>query len=465
MRAHGNRVPSVARQGMAYACGELADAGRQQLSLLGEQLARVPVGAVWHFAAAGVLIDLADATRATSGGKAAPLAALLRAGLSVPPGFVVPASAYELALADVDVVDAARQGADRARVLVERALLGPELIDEISVALERITAPPGHGYVAVRSSANTEDGTTATAAGQHDTFLAVRGRDDVVQAVRKCWASLWSERAVAYRGHRSGGPDATLPTTAVLVQRLVDAEVAGVLFTGAATRIEASWGLGESIVGGLVTPDTWLVAGDTIVDRAVGGKGSRTDRAGNQVVTLPVPPADRNRPCLRDQDAIDLAQVGRVIERLLGRHQDIEWAIADGRIWILQARPITADLPEPLPAASAPTRSRVDLTGTPAGPGRATGPVRIVNSPDDFGRVRPGDILVCRTTDPAWTALFGLVAAVVTETCGLLSHAAIVAREHGLPAVLAVAGATTALSDGAVVIVDGSGGRVVLIGG
>ena len=293
-----------------------------------------------------MLIDLVDATRATSGGKATQLAALLRAGLAVPPGFVVPMSAYGHALAGVDLVGAARERADRARRLVERALIPPALVDEVSAALGRISAPPGDGHVAVRSSASTEDGNRSTAAGQHDTFLGVRGADQVVDAVRRCWASLWSERAVAYRRHRSGGSDAVTPTTAVLVQRLVEADVAGVLFTGAATRIEASWGLGESVVGGRVTPDAWVVTDGVIVDRVVGGKTSRTDLVGTHVQTHPVPAADRNRPCLRDQDVRELARVGRLIERVLGGRQDVEWAIADGQVWILQARPITADLPE-----------------------------------------------------------------------------------------------------------------------
>ena len=409
-----------------------------------------------------MLIDLVDATRATSGGKAAQLAALLRAGLAVPPGFVVPMSAYEQAVAGIDLVGAAREGAHHARRVVEQVVIALALVEEIAAALDRIGPQPSDSYVAVRSSASTEDGNRTTAAGQHDTFLGVRGAVQVVDAVRRCWASLWSERAVAYRRHGSDGPLAVPPATAVLVQRMVDADVGGVLFTGAATRIEASWGLGESVVGGRVTPDAWLVTDAAIVHRAIGVKTSRADRVGTHVQTRPVPAADRNRPCLRDQDVRELARVGQLIERALGGQQDVEWAIADGQVWILQARPITADLPEAAPAPTAPCPARVDLTGTPASPGRATGPVRLVRGPSDFARVRPGDILVCRTTDPAWTALFGVAAAVVTETGGLLSHAAIVAREYGLPAVVAVPGATTALTDGGVVAVDGNSGRVVL---
>ncbi|WP_326563726.1 PEP/pyruvate-binding domain-containing protein [Micromonospora peucetia] len=411
-----------------------------------------------------MLTDLAVADRATSGGKAAPLARLLLSGLPVPPGFVVPTRAYQEAVAGLDLTGAIRHGADAARLLVERATLSPALVAEISRALTRITGPSG-GYVAVRSSATSEDDADAAAAGQHDTFLGVRGPDQVADAVRGCWASLWSERAVAYRRRQAGDVHADPPATAVLVQRLVEADVAGVLFTGRTIRIEASWGLGERVVGGQVTPDSWVVSDNTVARRAIGAKDTRMDRVGTQVVMREVPTADRERLCLADDVVLHLARLGREIEDLLGGPQDVEWAIADGRVWILQARPVTAALPTARAAPSGRASDNNSLTGTPGSPGLAAGPARVVRGPDDFAEVRPGDVLVCRTTDPAWTPLFGVVAAVVTETGGLLSHAAIVARELGLPAVLAVPDAMTTLPDGATVEVDGSTGRVVLTGG
>jgi len=161
-------------------------------------------------------------------------------------------------------------------------------------------------------------------------------------------------------------------------------------------------------------------------------------------VTTQVPPADRDRLCLTDQDVLGLDRTGHQIQQLLGRPHDVEWAIADGHIWILQARPITTALPARPMASPGPARAGTTFTGTPAGAGVAEGPVRVVHGPDDFDRVKPGDVLVCRTTDPAWTPVFSIAAAVVTENGGLLSHAAIIAREHGLPAVLAVPDATTA---------------------
>lgn len=399
-----------------------------------------------------MLIALADADAATSGGKAAVLARLLRAGLPVPPGFVVPTTAYEQAVAGLDLT-----GLDTARRFVERVPLSPALTDAISRALVRLAGPSAEAYVAVRSSAAGEDTATASAAGQYDTFLGVRGPDRVAQAVRGCWASLWSARAVQYR-RRTADTPATAATTAVLVQRLVDADVSGVLFTGPQVRIEASWGLGESVVGGRVTPDSWVISGDTVTHRSLGGKHERVDRADTGLVTRAVPPPDRYRFCLADDDLHRLARLGRQAAELLGGPQDVEWAIADDRIWLLQARPITAAVP----AAARCAASGTTLTGTPGSSGVAAGPARLVHGPADFGRVRAGDVLVCRTTDPAWTPLFGVVAAVVTETGGLLSHAAIVAREQGLPAVLAVADAMTVLPDGAPVEVDGSTGRIVI---
>ncbi|MEV1046168.1 PEP/pyruvate-binding domain-containing protein [Streptomyces sp. NPDC049916] len=398
-----------------------------------------------------MLIDLADAELGTSGGKAATLARLLAAGLPVPPGFVVPTAAYEQAACGVDLADAAAAH--------HLASLPPALADEIARALTQVT---GDGHVAVRSSATSEDTAAATAAGQHETFLGVSGADRVADAVRRCWVSLWSERAVAYRRRRA---DAERPTMAVLVQRLVDADVAGVMFTGDDVRLEASWGLGESVVSGQVTPDSWTVSGGTVTRRALGTKTTRMDRDQTGVVLREVEPADRERFCLTDEDVTRLADLGRRTADLLGGPQDIEWAVTGSRIWILQARPVTSALPAGPTTASPEPAGESDVhTGTPGSSGSATGPARVVHGPGDFARVRPGDVLVCRTTDPAWTPLFGVVAAVVTETGGLLSHAAIVAREQGLPAVMGIPDATRVLHDGAMVEVNGGTGRVTLLG-
>lgn len=318
------------------------------------------------------------------------------------------------------------------------------------------------GVVAVRSSASTEDTADASAAGQHDSFLGVRGADAIARAVRACRESLWSERAVAYRRARGLTAD---PVMAVLVQRHVDADVAGVAFTGDTVRIEASWGLGESVVHGLVTPDSWTVPGDGITAHAVGDKRERVDLApAGGTTRTPVAAGDRERPCLTGDGVHRVAAMARRVEEVLGAPVDVEWALAGDDLWVLQARPVTAALPTAHSAlAAAPAAASVHgtLTGTPGSPGTATGPARVLRGPADFAQVRAGDVIVCRSTDPAWTPLFAVAAAIVTETGGVLSHAAIVAREHRIPAVLGVAGAMSTIPEERPVTVHGDRGTVV----
>ncbi|MFE6967949.1 PEP/pyruvate-binding domain-containing protein [Isoptericola sp. NPDC057653] len=387
-----------------------------------------------------------DAATAAHGAKAAGLGALRRAGLPVPVGVVVPAS-----LEGVDL-----------RAAVDGAL----------DALGR------HAPLAVRSSATDEDGPTVSAAGQYETVLGVTGAGDVVAAVLACRASAAGPRVTAYRAATTGAPAAGTPApeVAVVVQRLVDARAAGVLFTGGGrTVVEASWGLGESVVRGAVDPDRWTVADGRVVERRTGTKRTRVDRSPAGVAAREVPGADRGRPCLDEATVLHVAALGDQVASLRGGPQDVEWAVDDdGAVWLLQARPVTAALPPDRgerdpggPLAPRSPRDRADdgravLRGTGASGGRASGPARVVRGPDEFGTVRPGDVLVCCGTDPAWTPLFGVVAAVVTETGGLLSHAAIVARELRLPAVLGVAGATDALRDAGSLAVDGDAGTVVV---
>ncbi|MFG1905872.1 PEP/pyruvate-binding domain-containing protein [Kribbella sp. NPDC048928] len=330
--------------------------------------------------------------------------------------------------------------------------------------------------MAVRSSASNEDTAAASGAGQHDSFLGVQGIDAVLDAVRACRESLWSARATSYRG------DVPTPQMAVIIQCHIDADVSGVMFTelNGPTLIESSWGLGPTVVEGRITPDQYEVT--TTVTRTIADKPTALHRAGAHLETCAVPEAQRRTPTLTDATAQRLATLGHRAAAVFESPQDIEWAIADDTIWLLQARPITAHLPtnprghEPTgapahaptsPAYAGPTgpstaaASRaVLLTGIPGSHGTATGPARIVRGPADFAYVRPGDILVCPHTDPAWTPLLSIAAGVITESGGLLSHAAIVAREQGIPAVLAVPEATTQLTDNTPTTINGSKGTV-----
>ncbi|MFG1965977.1 PEP/pyruvate-binding domain-containing protein [Nonomuraea sp. NPDC049028] len=417
-----------------------------------------------------MIVPLMEAAADTCGGKAGALGALLRAGLPVPDGFVVSYAAYLAAVRDLDLGRFAGEP-DVARQVLESRPVHATVVDALRRALDELGDPP----VAVRSSAADEDTGQASAAGQYESFLAVRGAGEVADAVRACWASLFSARAIGYRRHGQPSDDLVM---AVLVQRHVDAEVSGVMFTPAgpddATQIEASWGLGPSVVGGTVTPDAYRVAEDGSVTRSVADKQTRLDRHGTRLVISDVPTGTRDQPAIDDATATRLAELGKDIAAVRGEPQDIEWAMVDGRVWILQARPVTA---APPPATSPSSASHTPaatppgtlghhgtvtgtLTGTPGSHGIVTGTARIVRGPGDFARVRPGDILVCPFTDPAWTPLLRVAAGVITETGGVLSHAAIVAREHAIPAVLGIPNATSTLHDDTVITLDGTNGTV-----
>ncbi|WP_328331359.1 PEP-utilizing enzyme [Kribbella sp. NBC_00382] len=343
------------------------------------------------------------------------------------------------------------------------------LVEELGGVLEGWGDEP----VAVRSSAVGEDGSSASAAGQYDSFLGVRGVPVVVDRVRAIWGSLWGRRAVAYRrafGQEPGQPEETAPGIAVIVQRQVRADVAGVLFTAdrrtpddstPTAVLEASWGLGESVVQGLVTPDAYTLTISGVLTRQLGTKATRRDAGpAGGVVVSEVSLEERERFCLDEGLVRRVVELGRAVADELGGPQDIEFAVEGERVWLLQARPITAPLTVVDPVEEEPGV----LRGVGGSPGVATGPARVVEGVGDFGRVEKGDVLVCRFTDPAWTALFGVVAGVVTEVGGRLSHAAIVAREHRIPAVLGVAGVMSAVEDGQVITVAGNTGMVSVPG-
>lgn len=350
-----------------------------------------------------MLVALRDAESGRCGAKAATLGRLLAAGLPVPDGVVLP---FDAAASDLE-----RHATDAWAAL----------------------AP---GPVAVRSSADGEDSPEASMAGQHATVLGARTPSEIADAIRTCLASTTSGRATSYRQRLGTGE----PRMAVLIQRLVEADSAGVMFvTDSGTVIEAARGLGTAVVEGHVTPDRYRVGPDGTVHH---------------------PPANGDTSVLDDGAMAELVELGRRATALLGADQDIEWTIADGKVWIVQSRPITA----PLPDAAIPRPGASRLIGSPGSSGAATGPARVVRGPADFAHVRRGDILVCPYTDPAWTPLLAIVAGVVTQTGGVLSHAAIVAREFAIPAVLGVPDALDRIDDGDIVTIDGEAGTITLGG-
>ena len=293
-----------------------------------------------------LVVDLAELRAgdlARVGGKAANLGELIAAGLPVPGGFCITTDAYAHATAGVDTGDPARA----------RAAIGSAAVpDDVAAAIIDAYRALGGGPVAVRSSATAEDLPTASFAGQQDTYLNVVGAD-LLDAVRRCWASLWTDRAVAYRAEL--GLDDAEVRLAVVVQRMVDAQVAGVLFTadpvsGRRTRsvLDASPGLGEAVVSGMVNPDHLAVEHGRVVDRRLGDKTVAIRAlAGGGTERVDLGTTD-TAACVSDAQAVALADLGRRVEAHFGSPQDIEWALdGDGTIWLTQARPITSLYPVP----------------------------------------------------------------------------------------------------------------------
>jgi pyruvate,water dikinase len=320
------------------------------------------------------LDGLHAADEAEFGGKSAGLGELLAAGIPVPSGFAVSASAFRAFLADaglertvsdhaarVDAGDVGSVGA-ASRAIAE-AMRSAPVPDDLRAEIEERCAELGpEEPVAVRSSALGEDSAEATFAGQQETYLWVRGAEHVCDSVRDCWVSLYSAPALSYRA-RLGGPE---PAMGVTVQRMVDASVSGVLFTcnpvsgdPSMVAINASWGLGLAVVGGDVTPDDYLVSKVTreVVRAHVSAKDVQyvPDPQGRGAIRVDVPAERRELPCLGAEQLAELADLARRIERHFGSHQDVEWAIdRDGTIRVLQSRPVTAmTRPRAAPAADA----------------------------------------------------------------------------------------------------------------
>ena len=428
------------------------------------------------------------------GGKARSLRELLTADLPVPPGFVVTGETYSRFLADSGIGDdldalladhesgadpdaLARQVQARVRETPVPDAVRREILDAYD-SLSDDAADDGP-LVAVRSSASAEDLPDASFAGQQDTYLNVE-RDALVDRVRDCWASLFTVRAVSYREEQ--GFDHEDVVMAVVVQQMVDAEKSGVLFThdpttGAPTPVvEAAWGLGEGVVSGTVTPDTYRLDADGAVTDVTVATQERMvvrDEDIGETTEAPVPETRADRRVLDDGELDALMELADRVVDHYGSPQDVEWAIRDGEVYLLQSRPITtiddagdsaaagdaADGADGRDAADADPGT-VLVSGLGASPGRASGTVRVVEQLDELDRVERGDVMVTPMTSPDMVPALQRVDGIVTDDGGLTSHAAIVARELGVPAVTGTGDATDLLPEGTVVAVDGERGTV-----
>ena len=446
------------------------------------------------------------------GGKNAALGEMYRElrplGVPVPDGFAVTAEAYRAVLDRAGAWDALRRALDglrpddvadlaarcaRARDIVYSAELPSELVSAILDGYSELQGEYGPGVtLAVRSSATAEDLPSASFAGQHDTFLHVHGEAMLLDAVRRCFASVFNDRAVRYRVDQ--GFDHLKVRLSVGIQKMVRADLAssGVAFsldTESGHRgvvfITGAWGLGENVVQGAVDPDEFFVfkpalaAGKrAVLRRNLGGKKVKMVYAAGGLRSatrnLPTSPEERERFCLRDEEVLTLADAIVRIERHFGERAghpvpiDAEWAKdgEDGRLYIVQARPETVAsrrAPGRIVEYAIAGKPKARVTGRAVGQKIAAGPVRVVRGAADLEAFQAGEVLVADTTAPDWGTVMKRAAAIVTNRGGRTCHAAIVARELGIPAVVGAEGATAQLHDGETVTVscaEGIQGRV-----
>lgn len=438
------------------------------------------------------------------GGKNASLGELIgqlaMAGIRVPGGFATTALAYQEYLAqdglnqridacigslDVEDVEALARVGAQIRSWILQAPFPRDLEDQIARAYEQLMCE-GNASVAVRSSATAEDMPDASFAGQQETYLNIHGLPNVLDATRHVFASLYNDRAISYRVHKGYAHRAV--ALSVGVQRMVRSGTgaSGVLFTLDTESgfqdvifITASWGLGEMVVQGAVNPDEFYVhkpalrAGRyPILRRSLGSKQQKMvfaqdQSAGRSVATVEVEQIDRNRFCLTDNEVIELASMAAKVEAHYQRPMDIEWAKdgVDGRLYLLQARPETVKSRkgETQERFQLKEKSNILVSGRAIGQKIGAGMVRIVKDASEMARVQVGDVLVTDMTDPNWEPVMKRAAAIVTNRGGRTCHAAIIARELGIPAVVGCGNATALLSDGQAVTVccaEGDTGHV-----
>jgi pyruvate,water dikinase len=416
------------------------------------------------------------------GGKGANLGELTAAGLPVPPGFVVTSEAYRHAIEEAGVGPGLARVLGEARpddpsALAEAAAESQDLVRQVplpddlrAAVLDAYHRLGDRTSVAVRSSGTMEDAAGTSFAGMNATFTNVRGDEDVLDAVRGCWASVYGARVIAYRA--ANAVDA-VPSLGVVVQEMVPSERSGVMFTadpstGGTDRIviEAAMGQGEVVVSGQVEPDTYVLRkdGPTLLHTRVGHQTRSIVRGPDCAdLTVTLSPEEGRRRVLTDDEVVELARLGQSVEDHYGSPQDIEWAMVGGTIFLVQSRPITTLAPDagPGPGPEEPVGERVLVQGLAASPGRAIGAVRVLRSVEEGGGLLAGEVLVASMTSPDWVPTMRRAGALVTDGGGMTCHAAIVARELGLPCIVGARDATTVLRDGETVTVDGVRGVVL----
>ncbi|MDP2861077.1 MAG: phosphoenolpyruvate synthase, partial [bacterium] len=426
------------------------------------------------------------------GGKGANLGEMTRAGLPIPPGFVVTVAAYSdflektsikdkiaKILKSIDYADTANldKSSKKIRELILHQRVPEETARKIIESYIKLSGSLTHIPVAVRSSATAEDSKDASFAGQQESFMDIRGEANVVETVKKCWASLFTARAVFY--WHEGNFDHFKVKIAVVVQKMIQADASGIIFTADPVSndktkivIEGILGWGQNIVSGVVTPDHYEVDKKTleIVLRQISCQEKALLKGKNIILSKKL----RESQKLTDSQILELAKLAKKTEAHYLFPQDMEFAVEKKKIYIVQTRPITTMGNENSPSVKTQygwtqavkedtslfEELKLLLSGQPASPGLGIGPVKIIFSPKEISKIKDGDVLVTIQTNPDFVPAMKKAAAIVTERGGRTSHAAIVARELGIPCVVGAGGATTILKEGITVTVSGREGKV-----
>ncbi|NLI73864.1 MAG: phosphoenolpyruvate synthase, partial [Euryarchaeota archaeon] len=425
-----------------------------------------------------------------AGGKAANLGELTSAGFEVPPGFVLTTESYDYFLEknnlgdllattmeslDVTSDEKVQEASINIRHAFETGEIPKDLEKEIVAEYKKL-GKGSYPLVAVRSSATAEDLPTASFAGQQDTFLNVSNPQSLLESVKKCWSSLFTPRAIAYRVQK--GFDHTTVKLAVVVQRMISSDLSGIMFTVDPNSelphiiIEAGYGLGEALVGGQVTPDTYCVDKfhRKILNKRISNQTWMLVRGeSGECIRKDIPSDVTDVQKITDDQIFELAEIGNQIEMHYNRPMDIEWCIEDDNLYVVQARPITTLSNEEMRnsgckvdgAKEELTSQRTILVkGLGASPGVAGGTVKIFSEELSLIEVKEGNIMVTQMTTPDMVPAMTRAAAIITDEGGMTCHAAIVARELGIPCIVGASDATIILKDGMEVTVHGQMGVV-----
>ena len=429
--------------------------------------------------------DLNKSDIGIAGGKGANLGELTQAGIPVPPGFVVTAETYQKFMEDagindkvLDILDkidindtkALQAAAEEIKSIIVETPIPDDMILYIKEAYNQLCqrVDEDDTDVAIRSSATAEDLPEASFAGQQDTFLHVSGDEEVIEYIRKCWASLFEARAIFYREENDFEHSKVL--IAVVVQKMAIADKAGVMFTVNPSTgeeialIEGSWGLGEAVVSGDVTPDNYQVdkTNNEIINVTISDKKVMytNDESGTSI-KVEVPEELRNKRVLSDEELIELTEMGKRVQAHYGEPMDTEWAFERDHLFLLQARPITT-LDDDAPAADDEdsVEGNVLVRGLGASPGIATGDVKIVLDIDELDKIEDGDVMVTTMTTPDMVPAMRRASGIVTDEGGVTCHASIISRELGIPCVVGTGNATNTLKENTGVTLDGKKGLV-----